>query len=166
MQKIFSTKPLKKELYINQLLKQSAIMTNKGVNKMSEELAKDYIGYKLGLKSDTPNNAAAKTLRRLAADLEREHGDLFNNMLKELNKAQQNHVNGVVFQNIAKEMFADHIINWGRIAVLYTFAGQMALFCEKHNMKAESANVPDWLSTFVNKNLSGWIEKRGGWVSE
>ncbi|WP_395241737.1 Bcl-2 family protein, partial [Salmonella sp. s51933] len=66
-------------------------------------------------------------------------------------------------QDIAKEMFADHIINWGRIAVLYTFAGQMAIYCERNNMKAESANVPDWLSTFVNKNLSSWIEKTGGW---
>ena len=133
---------------------------------MSEELAKDYIGFKLGKKLETPNNSAARTLRRLAKDLEREHGELFHNMLKGLNAEPQSYsLNGALFQSIAKEMFADRVINWGRIAVLYTFAGELAVYCKEHHMEAESASVSGWLSAFVDKNLSGWIEKTGGWVS-
>ena len=131
------------------------------VNKLTEELAEDFIGYKLGKNTEIPNNLTAKTLRRLAADLEREHGDLFKNMLKSLRSP---HTGETVFLKIAKEMFTDQIINWGRIAVLYTFAGHMAVYCEKNRMKTESENVACWVSSFVKSNMTDWIVKNGGWV--
>lgn len=131
------------------------------VNKMTEELSEDFIGYKLGKNTEIPNNLTAKTLRRLAADLEREHGELFKNMLEGLRSSQTDET---LFFKIAKEMFTDQITNWGRIAVLYTFAGHMAVYCDKRNLKTESENVAYWVSSFVKSNMTDWIVKSGGWV--
>lgn len=132
------------------------------VNEISEQLAYDYVGFKLGKNPGAPTSLTAKTLRRLAADLERQHGDLFKNMLNSLNSPGKN---TDTFQRIADEMFSDQVINWGRIAVLYTFAGHMAVHCENSNRQVESEKVAYWLSTFVNRKLSNWIVKAGGWVS-
>ncbi len=67
--------------------------------------------------------------------------------------------------NVARSMFADNIINWGRIATLYAFAGAIA----KHMVEERGLDIQDdiaaCVSGFVNQHLAGWILARGGWVS-
>jgi hypothetical protein len=62
-------------------------------------------------------------------------------------------------------MFADNVINWGRIAVLFTFAGHIALYCNRHDSQEDADLVVLWLTEFVNRKLLKWIQNNGGWVS-
>ena len=104
-------------------------------------LAKDLIDYKLG-QSTEPANAAAKTLRKLSDDIEKRNPDLLE---------------------IAKEVFSDGVINWGRIAVLYAFGARLGKHCCDNDMSEQLDYIPEWIARFVT-GLSDWIEKQGGWV--
>ena len=132
---------------------------------MTRELADDFVLFKLG--KGRPANTislSARTLRRIAAELEKTHGDLFANMIKTIDCCSD--AISVTFVEIAENMFADKVINWGRIAVLFTFAGNLALYCDRHDLEEDTKLVVLWLTEFVNRRLLKWIQNNGGWVSK
>ncbi|XP_028406837.1 apoptosis regulator BAX-like [Dendronephthya gigantea] len=131
---------------------------------MTKELAEDIVLFKVGKETPAASvSLTARTLRRIAAEVEATHGDLFVNMLRTLDCQTDNY--SEVYSKIVESMFEDHVINWGRIAVLFTFSGHLALYCKQHGLQEESDLVPLWLTSFVNKRLLKWIQNIGGWDS-
>ena len=129
----------------------------------TNELAKDFVGFKLGKTSTADVSMIARTLRRVAADVESNHGDLFQNMIRTIACGSGDISQS--YSDIVKNMFSDSVINWGRIAVLFTFSGQVAIHCDKQGSPEDADRVISLLTDFVNTRLSNWIEKAGGWVS-
>lgn len=130
----------------------------------TKELAQDIVLMRIG--KETPASSislSARTLRRIASEVETTHGDLFVNMLRSLDCQADNC--SEVYAQIVESMFADNVINWGRIAVLFAFSGHLALFCKQNGLQEASELVPLWLTSFVNRRLLKWIQNNGGWVS-
>ena len=123
-------------------------------------LAKDLIDYKLG-QSTEPANAAAKTLRKLSDDIEKRNPDLLEQLCTKLNFSKETRY--CSFAEIAKEVFSDGVINWGRIAVLYAFGARLGKHCCDNDMSEQLDYIPEWIARFVT-GLSDWIEKQGGGV--
>jgi hypothetical protein len=122
-------------------------------------LAKDLINYKLG-RNLPPANTTAKTLRKLSDDIELRNPDLLERLCSKLNFSKETGYSS--FCEIAKEVFGDGIINWGRIAVLFAFCAKLGKYCNENNMSDEIENITQWTATFVTE--LGWIESQGGWV--
>ena len=131
---------------------------------MTRELAKDFVGFKLGKASAANVSLTARTLRRVAGEVESSHGDLFQSMIRTITCESDDISRS--YSDIMKSMFSDNVINWGRIAVLFTFSGQVAIHCEKVGSPGEDADlVISLLTDFVNGRLLKWIQNAGGWVS-
>ena len=131
------------------------------VARQSERLAKDFISYRLG-HNPKPFSQTAVTLRRLADEIELQYPSLLNHLCHKLNISRNTAYS--TFVEIASEVFADGV-NWGRIVALFAFGGKLAVYCDQHNMKDLVDLVTDWVGKFIS-DLSEWIEKEGGWVSE
>lgn len=132
--------------------------------EMTKELAHDIIRFKLGKASPAQSiSFTARTLRRIGSEVEAKHGDLLANMMRTIS-CSDDHISES-FSKIVETMFADNVINWGRIAVLFTFAGHIALYCNRHDSQEDADLVVLWLTEFVNRKLLKWIQNNGGWVS-
>jgi len=57
-------------------------------------------------------------------------------------------------------------MNWGRIVALFTMAGLLTLQLVRREQQDVVQSLQEWLTAFVSKHLSGWIESHGGWVSQ
>lgn len=57
-------------------------------------------------------------------------------------------------------------MNWGRIVALFTMTGLLTLQLVRREQQDVVQSLQDWLTAFVSKHLSGWIESHGGWVSQ
>ncbi|CAK9304466.1 unnamed protein product [Gordionus sp. m RMFG-2023] len=67
------------------------------------------------------------------------------------------------FVAVAKELFKDGGIKWGRITALFVFSGQLCLECINKDLPQLVGQIAIWLSQFVENNLSEWIDEQGGW---
>lgn len=124
-------------------------------------LTRDLIDYKLG-RNVPPANATAKTLRKLSDDIEIRNPDLLEQLCSKLRFSNETGYSS--FSEIAKEVFSDGTINWGRIAVLFAFGARLGKYCCDKNMSEQLDNIPEWVGKFVLTDLSDWIENQGGWV--
>lgn len=124
-------------------------------------LAKDLISYKTG-RNTPPVNTSAKTLRKLSDDIELKHPDLLEKLCSKLNFTTETGYSS--FREIAKELFCDGIINWGRIAVLFAFCARLGKYCNENNMTEQIENITQWTPRFVI--ALGWLELQGGWVGK
>lgn len=142
-------------------VKETMALTTKEITK---ELANNYILFKRGKKSADKNiSLTAKTLRRTSSMLEANHGELFANMITNISRCPDEISQS--FVKVLENIFSDNVINWGRIAILFTFAGQLAVYCDRHETQEQADLVVFWLAEFVNTRLLKWIENNGGWVS-
>ena len=132
--------------------------TDSPVCEEGKILAKDLINYKLG-ENLSPVNATARTLRKLSDDVELRNPDLLAQMCSKLNFSKETVYSS--FCEVVKEMFSDGVINWGRIAVLFAFAAQVAKYCNENNMGDQMDNITEWTARYVGE--MGWIEQQGGW---
>lgn len=128
--------------------------------KTARELARDYVLFKLG-KQSLSNSKGATILRRLGKEIEIRHEPLLKNMCEKLDINESSAER--TFQQVADEIFSNGI-NWGRIVVLYTFAGKIALFSTQHDLQL-TEDIIRWTGDYV-ASLSEWIIKAGGWVSK
>jgi hypothetical protein len=65
------------------------------------------------------------------------------------------------FIEVADEIFGKDI-NWGRLVVLYTFGGKVAVYFKEHDIDL-CEEIASWLGNYV-AGKSEWIRKAGGWV--
>ena len=57
-------------------------------------------------------------------------------------------------------------MNWGRIVALFTISGLLTFQLVRREQQDVVRSLQEWLTVFVSKHLSGWIEDHGGWVSQ
>lgn len=133
--------------------------TNSALIDEGTMLAKDLVDYKLG-RNSPPANATAKTLRKLSDDIEQRNPDLLEQLCSKLNFSKETGYSS--FSEIAKEVFSDGKINWGRIVVLFAFCAKLGKYCNDNNMNDQIGNITEWTARFVAG--LGWIESQGGWV--
>jgi len=67
------------------------------------------------------------------------------------------------FFTVAKEIFQDGTVNWGRIVMLFYFAYKLTVSLLSQGQLIDE--VIEWVAKFVSDNLSSWISSRGGWPS-
>ena len=106
-----------------------------------------------------PANATAKTLRKLWRDIELRYPDLLQQMCSKLNFSQETVYSS--YGEVVTEILSDDIINWGRIAVIFTFCAHVCKYCRENNMDTQIDNITIWTARFVAE--LGWVEQQGGW---
>ncbi len=132
--------------------------SNSPIYEEGKILIKDLIRYKQG-QNLSPVNATGKTLRKISDDIEKRNPELLAQMCSKLNFSKETIYSS--FCGVAKEMFSDGVINWGRIVVLFAFSAQVVKYCDGQNICDQVDNITDWTARFVNE--MGWIEQQGGW---
>lgn len=146
--------------YIRHDIANSAQEKRQRLESKAHELAKDYVYFKLS-KEWHSNCKEAMLLRRLGQEIEVRHELLLKHMCERLDINEESAER--TFKEIADETFATGV-NWGRIVVLYTFAGKMAVFSSEHHLDLAD-RIVTWVGDYVT-SLSDWICKEGGWVSD
>ncbi|XP_072445088.1 apoptosis regulator BAX-like [Chiloscyllium punctatum] len=115
----------------------------------------------LGGKEDELCNPEVK---RLGVCLRQIGDDLDSNM--ELQRMIENIGNQCpkeMFFRVAKEQFADGVINWGRVVTLFYFACKLVVkaFCQKIPELIQT--IISWTMEYIRENILRWIRDHGGW---
>lgn len=77
------------------------------------------------------------------------------------------------FVRICRQLFADSVVNWGRIAVLMQFGYRMAIECMQQGIPEFLRQIVSYLVRFIFtekvintvKSIASWIAEQGGWVA-
>lgn len=67
------------------------------------------------------------------------------------------------FLEVAKQIFKDGVVNWGRIVTLFYFGYKLAL--QVINQIPLIKMIIQWVVQFIKDRLAKWIFEQGGWVS-
>src|SRR6218665_193981 len=136
------------------------------VQKNAIEIADDVVLYMVGTQSIStirPPNSYAKTMRRTVKDVSQKHEKVFNGMARKLGFTNQ--VVTTVLGSVLDEVFSDGQYNWGRLVMVYAFAGWMARHCALNDMHEYVQRIAHTAGLYVANKLASWIENNGGWVS-
>lgn len=68
------------------------------------------------------------------------------------------------FKSVMDEVFKDGV-NWGRVVGLFAFGGVLCVECAEKDMSDLVPRIADWMTTYLDENISPWIESAGGWDS-
>lgn len=68
------------------------------------------------------------------------------------------------FKSVMDEVFKDGV-NWGRIVGLFAFGGVLCVECVQKGMGELVSRIADWMTVYLDENISPWIQSQGGWVS-
>lgn len=132
------------------------------VSAVAKELASDVIYDFAKIKTCSPCNEHAKTLRRTVSEVSTRHEILFSSMVKRLSLTDDTICKS--FSNVMNEMFVDKQYNWGRVVTIYAFAAWLAQHCRTHGMKSNVNDIVECAGSYIADNLCEWILKNGGWV--
>lgn len=128
--------------------------------RIAKDVAKEFISTKVGRPLKNSMRKETEVVLRLSQEIELKHEMLLKSMCNRLNITADNAYK--TFCEIADEIF-NNDINWGRIVVLYTFAGKLAVHCKSSKMESMIDKIISWLGNFVAKKQA-WIKEKGrGW---
>ena len=65
---------------------------------------------------------------------------------------------------VAEEIFADGMVNSGRIITLLVFGGLVARYCKERKILDSTEKIINMISTVLIEKLGLWIVQQGGWV--
>jgi hypothetical protein len=133
-------------------------------------IAADYIKYRLqskgftwendGRQEDVSPNNIQSSIRVLGDEFEVRFRNRFDYLICLLDITDDNAYD--TFTAIVHGLFADDI-NWGRIVALFGFSGCFAVRCFELNRPHLVDNLLEWLTTYVDTQLSGWINTHDNW---
>ncbi|XP_037347071.2 bcl-2-like protein 1 [Pungitius pungitius] len=66
------------------------------------------------------------------------------------------------FKSVMDEVFKDGV-NWGRVVGLFAFGGVLCVECVEKDMTELVSRIADWMTTYLDENISAWIQSQGGW---
>ncbi|CAG5984021.1 unnamed protein product [Menidia menidia] len=66
------------------------------------------------------------------------------------------------FKSVLDEVFKDGV-NWGRVVGLFAFGGVLCVDCVEKNMSELVSRIADWMTTYLDEQISPWIHSQGGW---
>ena len=133
--------------------------------RIAMELSCDVVAFMTSTPDDIPPepNRYAKKMRSTVAKIIDTKASVFESFITKLSLTDTDGFN--MLQNVADEMFRVGKNNWGRIVALYAFGGFVAKHATENKMTSISMYIGDYLGKYVAKNLSRWIEEKGGWVT-
>ncbi|XP_071158324.1 bcl-2-like protein 2 isoform X1 [Mytilus edulis] len=132
-------------------------------------LVVDYINYRLnnnGVQWDQCPSLLPqpldvhRTLRKKGDEFEERFKNEFQNLIDELHITENTAY--PMFCKVLEELFKGGI-NWGRIVALFSFGGSLATQCMKRDLPQLIDSVIEWITLYIEKNLSHWIQTHGGW---
>lgn len=128
--------------------------------KIAREVASQFIARKVGKAvKNFGIRKEVEVMLRLTNEIENLYD--IGNICNRLNVNSDNA--SYVFYELSEEIFESGI-NWGRIIMLYAFAGKLAEHCKKTNNEHVIEKVSSWLGNAVSRK-SSWIRESGnGWV--
>jgi len=97
----------------------------------------------------------------VCTQLREDNADFFDN-LPESMSLQQNNAKAV-YISVCKTVFADNVINWGRVMSIFTMAATFSVYFTKKGELSVVTKVPQWLVEVVENELVDWIIEQGGW---
>lgn len=105
------------------------------------------------------NKEVAHAIRDIGDRLARETA--LNNMISNVVVTKDTAFN--TFLQVAKSIFEDGIVNWGRIVTLFYFGYKLAVkvIFEVPLIKM----IIEWVCKYIKDQLVDWIFQQGGWVS-
>ena len=110
--------------------------------------------------SDDEEEISQRMLHHLAGNLAEEREHQFEDILVRLNLTSDNL--SETYRVIVNEMFVSGV-NWGRILAFMVFSGSLAVYCAREDMEGRVGDVIKWTEDDVEKTVSQWVEKQGGW---
>lgn len=69
------------------------------------------------------------------------------------------------FKRVMDEVFKDGV-NWGRVVGLFAFGGVLCVECAEKGLGGLVPQIADWMTKYLDENISPWIQSQGGWVSD
>ncbi|XP_014672178.1 PREDICTED: induced myeloid leukemia cell differentiation protein Mcl-1 homolog [Priapulus caudatus] len=103
---------------------------------------------------------AALTMHKVCDTILSEHEMLYSQLVMRALSDNKRDSSDVIVQ-VAREVFKDGTINWGRVAALYAFAGKMARYCKANGIETDT--LVDSLAAYTSTDLKDWICENGGW---
>jgi hypothetical protein len=133
-------------------------------------IAADYIKYRLqshgftwendGRQENVSPNNIQSLIRVLGDEFEVRFENRYAYLISQLTITDDNAYD--TFTASVRELFAGGI-NWGRIVALFGFSGCFAVRCFELNRPHIVDNLLEWLTTYVDTQLSGWINTHDNW---
>jgi len=116
---------------------------------------------------DPPLAPAAMVGRRLALigdEINLRHASEFNRMIQCLNPSSDNAYEA--FAGVARKMFKDGKINWGRIITLLCFGYRLAVSVLQRGIRGLFSDIVSFVVRFVvTERIAQWIAEQGGWTA-
>lgn len=97
----------------------------------------------------------------ICTTLGEENADFFDNLPDSMNLRQHNARD--VYMSVCRSVFADGVVNWGRVMSLLTLAATFAVHFTLRGELCVVVKIPCWLGEVVDELLAEWIHKQGGW---
>ncbi len=113
-----------------------------------------YVLYKTGKLEYKLLNSYAKTMLKLSSELEQKHGEFFEQAPNKIKNGSYTST----LESLHQEVVKDGVINWGRIAAMFTVCSKCI-----ENEGENNANVyeiKDWLKNYMKKQRK-WIKQKG-----
>ena len=101
-------------------------------------------------------------LHHLAGNLADERQRQFEDILDRLQLTNDNL--SETYQTIVTEIFRDDV-NWGRVLAFLVFSGSLAVYCAQQSMEERVGEVISWTEDDMQRTVSSWIMKQGGWAA-
>lgn len=135
-------------------------------NNRSEQEADDTPSLpELTAFTDEPLAPAARIGRQLAMigdDINDRYSPQFNQMIRTLNITPDTAYEA--FAGVARKLFRDGNINWGRIITLLCFGYRMAVTVLQRGIRGFFSNIVGFVVKFImTEKIAKWIAEQGGW---
>lgn len=134
-------------------------------------LVVDYINYRLNNNGVQWDQCPALlpqplevhlTLRKKGDEFEERFKQEFQSLIEELHVTENTAY--PMFCRVVEEIFNGGI-NWGRIVALFSFGGSLATQCMRRDLTQLIDSIIEWITLYIDNNLSNWIQSHNGWVS-
>ncbi|PAA63999.1 hypothetical protein BOX15_Mlig030621g1 [Macrostomum lignano] len=117
-----------------------------------------------------PLSVEAGIGRRLAEigdEIQQRYQPEFDEMIKSLDGQLTDPASSFdTFRRVARRLFHDGSINWGRIVALFCFGYRIAVEKIRRGVSGFLRNVVQWIFRFlVQERIARWIADHGGWRS-
>ena len=134
------------------------------IRQKAESLAVFIMLTMLG-KGVKPKDKVDEILLQCVTDMMTKHEIKFKGMMNRLNINKNSGYQ--TFVAVANEIFEgnDNVVNWGRVIALYSFAGQLALYCKENKMEEYAHNqLSGIIGRFASEKIAEFVANEGGWV--
>ncbi|XP_060115868.1 bcl-2-like protein 10 [Heteronotia binoei] len=125
------------------------------------QLVDDYLQHHLG-GSALPPSRTAKTLRRVADELESREKTFFRSACSPAALPEPGGA-AAHLSRVAAQMEADGGLNWGRVVALVVFTGNLAAALAERGAREEISALAEALVAYLAGEKREWLEAHGGW---